>query len=180
VLTHQYAGLEHLLQFTLSVSVHGGLPHHLTAEDSDDDLGYLTKELRVLKNPETQSGLAGYRDNDVTMRHLWQTLYEIDCGLLGSPLHTRGTDSGLAAKRHSHLCTTAVTGEPCNPEIGVSTKLEGTEGLLYIRFEWAIIVAEPAIVGRQEWFKMIRQYSPEGTEKGLSWPIATGLARRLN
>ncbi len=52
MLTRQYAGLEHLLQFTLSVSVHRHLAHHLTTEDSDYDPGYLTKELGVLKNPE--------------------------------------------------------------------------------------------------------------------------------
>ena len=35
------------------MSIHGNLTHHLSPEDSDDDLGYLAKELGVLKNPET-------------------------------------------------------------------------------------------------------------------------------
>jgi hypothetical protein len=39
MLTHQYSGLENLLKFTLSMPIHRGLPHHLSAENSDDDLG---------------------------------------------------------------------------------------------------------------------------------------------
>jgi hypothetical protein len=53
VLAHKYAGFEDLLQFRLAMPVHRGLSHHLTTENSDDDLGDLAKELGVLKNPET-------------------------------------------------------------------------------------------------------------------------------
>lgn len=43
MLTYQYPRLENLFQLTLSVSVNRGLPHHLTAEHSDDDLRFFRK-----------------------------------------------------------------------------------------------------------------------------------------
>lgn len=79
-----------------------------------------------MKNPETQTGLEGYRDDDVTMRHLWPTLYEIGCSLLGSPLHTRRTDSGLLASGPpasylglpSERSTESMPGEALTPGVG--------------------------------------------------------------
>lgn len=47
----EYPGLEDLLEFTLSMSVHLGLPHYLPAEHADGDLGDLPKEFRLLKDP---------------------------------------------------------------------------------------------------------------------------------
>lgn len=53
MLTHKYPGLENFSQFTLAMSIHRGLPNHLTTEYSDNDLGDLAKQLGILKNPET-------------------------------------------------------------------------------------------------------------------------------
>lgn len=114
------------------------------------------------------------------MGNLWQPFHKVGGGLFGSTLDTGGTNTCLTTKGHPHLSPTAVTGKPRNPEIWVSTKLEGTEGLLDIRFEGAISVAEPAVVGRQERFKMVRQNSPKRAEKGLSQPITTARLRFRN
>lgn len=150
MLTHQNPRLEDILEFPFSMPVHRDLSNHLPTKDSDYDSGYFAKELWVLKNPQAKASFARYRDHDVAMGHLWQTLNKISGGLLSSALYAGGTDASLAAKCHTHLDSTAVTCKASDPVIRVSTKLQGTEGLLNVWLERAIGVAEPAIVGREK------------------------------
>ena len=121
MLGHKDAWLGHVQQLLLPVGMNGQLADHLAAQDPNDDLSELAKELGVFEDTKTQAGLARNRDYEVAMSHGWQALDKVGRHLFGSALGAGWANSGLATEWNGELNVASATRETRDAQIWVTT-----------------------------------------------------------
>ena len=121
MLGHENARLDHVQKLLLPVGMNGQLADHLAAQDPNDDLSELAKELGVFEDTKTQAGLARNRDYEVAMSHGWQALDKVGRHLLSPALGTGWANSGLTTEWNGELNVASAAREASDSQIRVST-----------------------------------------------------------
>ena len=137
MLGHKDAWLGHVQQLLLPVGMNGQLADHLAAQDPNDDLSELAKELGVFEDTKTQAGLARNRDYEVAMSHGWQALDKVGRHLLSPALGTgwanvrvlqlNGTASSMLQVQHEKRVTPKF-GSPHNRRLPKALSVYGFSG----------------------------------------------------